>query len=521
MKKKVMLFILMGVIIFVAGCQPTPEKSSVVSKSGGLNKESIADPLKKDETVIIDIPNPWQVSEERSAGRVRIEADLQMDEVKVGNLPVIEMKNHEISAEELTKLVGYFAGEENLYLPEEDIKKDYEEEIEAFQNREGAYGDLVLNTVYHSRIDGLKKALELAPEENSLIRIEKIDFSEAVEDEAWEAVQSASLSEEEMEILLQKRQQPIFFNADVGERRMAHIQTENYKESFANSSKFKWWMGDIALNEDTLQEWTERSQAYADGSSGAYYPQLLEQLNIYQSLLEQESISESEGQKQAQAILEDLGVEKIELSQTQKALWFPEGTFTKSNIQISDNQMLTADYEKAETGYEFIYTRGFGGISAGQLRGSIVGDSASGTQAYAPPFPIEKISVVITGSGVKSFSWEGICEDAGVVAENTKLLSFEDIEERMLDYIYYNYTMLAQPAEDKTKFTYTISDLTLGYTYVPAYKKPKNAWLIPAWFVKAKEYMDGTLENGKAYERRTVEVMVNALDGGLIAYPDS
>lgn len=521
MKKIAVLFVLLSGIIFIAGCQPTPEESSVVNKSEGLNKESITKPLKKDETILIDIPRTWQVSEERSAGRAKIEADLQINEIKVGNLPVTEMKNHEISADELEKLVDYFAGEEELYQPQEDIKKDYEDEIESFKNREGAYGDLVLNTIYQSYIDGLKEAVELAPEKETLTKIEKIVFSEKAEHKAWEAAQAASLSEENMDFLLKKRKQPIFFDADVGQERKAHIQVENYTEALANSSNFQWWMGDTALNEETVQEWIDRSQAYADGSSGAYYPKLLEQLSIYQDLFEMESLPEQEGQEQAQAILNDLEIEKMELSQTQKALWFPEDTYKKSNIQLANNQMLMADYEKAETGYEFVYTRGSGGISAGQLRGSIVGDAASGVQAYAPPFPIEKISIVVTESGVKSFSWEGMCEEAGIVAENTKLLAFENIEERLLDYIYYNYTMLAQPEESKTSFTYTISDLTLGYTYVPAYKNPKNAWLVPAWFVKAKEYMDGTLENGKAYERGTVEVMVNALDGGLIAYPDA
>lgn len=521
MKKIVEIFILLSSIIFITGCQPTPEESSVVSKSDGLNEEFIAKPLQTDETILIDIPRPWQVSEERSAGRVKLEANLQTDEIRVGNLPVMEMKNHEISAEELEELVNYFAGEEELYQPQQDIKKDYEDEIASYKNREGVYGDLVLHTVYQSRIDGLEEAAELAPEEEALKKIEEIVFSEKAVDQAWEVVQAASLSEEDMDFLLKKRKQPVFFDADVGQERKAHIEVENHTDALANSSSFRWWMGDTAFNEETVQEWIDRSVAYSDGSNGAYYPTLLEQLNIYQKLLEQERIPQQEGQEQAQAILKDLGIEKMELSQTREALWFPQGTYKNSNIQLTDNQMLTADEEKAETGYEFVYTRGSGGISSGQLRGSIVGDAASGVQAYAPPFPIEKISIVVTESGVKSFFWDGMCEEVGIVAENTKLLAFADIEKRLLDYIYYNYTMMAQPEENKTKFTYTISDLTLGYTYVPAYKNPQNAWLVPAWLVKAREYVDATLENGKAYERGTVEVMVNALDGGLIAYPDS
>lgn len=242
MKKILKIFILLNSIIFITGCQPTPEESSVVSKSDGLNEEFIAKPLQTDETNLIDIPRPWQVTEERSAGRVKLEADLQTDEIRVGNLPVMEMKNHEISAEELEELVNYFAGEEELYQPQQDIKKDYEDEIASYKNREGAYRDLVLHTVYQSRIDGLEEAAELAPEEEDL----------------------------------KKRKQPVFFDADVGQEREAHIQAENYTDALANSSSFRWWMGDTVLNEETVQEWIDRSVAYSDGSNGAYYPALLE-----------------------------------------------------------------------------------------------------------------------------------------------------------------------------------------------------------------------------------------------------
>ncbi|MDO4339074.1 MAG: DUF6034 family protein [Eubacteriales bacterium] len=521
MRKIVMLFALLGGFTFISGCQPTPEESAVVSKLEGLDKESIAEPLKNDETVTIDIPQPWKVSEKRSADRVRIEADLRMDEIKVGNLPVMEMKNHEMSAEELEKLVEYFAGDEKLYQPETDTRKDYQKEIECIKNREGAYADPVLYSVYQSRVEGLEEALELAPEKESFTEINKIDFTEKTEDKAWEKVQAATLTEEELESMLKKRKQDIYFEADAGQERTSHIQAENYRDTLANSSYFKWWTGDISLNEETIQRWITTANVNAEGIGNTYYLQRKERLEDYEKLVKQESFQTQEGLEKAEIVLKELGIRQMKLSHTQKALWFPDGTFSNYNIELLDSQILSSDLENAETGYEFTFTRGFGGLSAGQLQGSVVGDTASGVNAYAPPFPVEKISVVVTKSGVRSFIWEGICEEAGTVAENTKLLAFEDIEKRLLDYIYYSYTMLAQPADNKTKFTYTIYDLSLGYTYVPAFKNPQNAWLVPAWFVKAKEYIDAKAEGGKAYERGTVEVMVNALDGGLIAYPDS
>lgn len=203
--KKSILLLLLGGMILLAGCQPTPEKSAVVSKSDGLSEESVAKSLKGNETKIIDIPQHLKVSEKRSSDRVSIEADLTLEEIEVGNLPVMEMKNHEMSVAELEALVEYFAKEEDLYQTQKDIKKDYENEIEAFKNREGAYGDLILNTIYQSRIDGLEEAAELAEEEENLKEIEEIVFSEKPEDKAWETAQAASLPEEDRDSILKKK----------------------------------------------------------------------------------------------------------------------------------------------------------------------------------------------------------------------------------------------------------------------------------------------------------------------------
>ena len=110
-------------------------------------------------------------------------------------------------------------------------------------------------------------------------------------------------------------------------------------------------------------------------------------------------------------------------------------------------------------------------------------------------------------------------QEEKIIAENVKLLSFEEIESRLIDQVKYLYPS-SQPAEDTTVFTYNVVTAELGYTYVPAYKKPENAWLVPAWFFTVTESEDTTPELGTAGQKnedyQTTWVVLNATDGGRI-----
>ena len=521
MRKIIISMILIGSILFSMGCQATPEENAVVNKSAGLDEKVIAEPMKSNEKIIISIPEHWKALEKRSADRVTISVDLSMDEIEVGNLPVIEMKNHSMSKDDLEKLVEYFTGEQVLYQPYIDVKQDYEREIESIKKQEGAYADPILYSSYQSDIKSLESAVELAPMVENSVKLQNIEFKKKEEDKAWQEVAFAPLTDQQKDSLIKKREQNIYFDADVGEKREAHIQAENYLNTLANSSSFKWWYGDITIDDTLVNLWMEDAQTRVDVYGTEYDLQYMKQIIPYQNFLKSVSFDSKEVLMQAEKVLKELEIKDVELSQIQKAMWFPKGAFSKSNVENLQNQIWKADLNQTEIGYEYIYTRGSGGIFADQMKGSTAGDVATSNEAYAPPFPVEKISIVVTESGLKSFLWEGMCEKVDTIAENTKLLSFEKMQEKLFDYVYYKYTMLGQPEESQTKFTYTIYDIDLGYTYIPAFQNPSNAWLIPAWFVKAEEYIDATVEGGKSYSRGTQEIMVNALDGGLIAYPVS
>lgn len=91
--------------ITLSGCQETPEESAVVSKADGISEAVVCESLKEGETRETDIPAHWEFEEKKSNDRVIIQADLNLVEQSIGNLPVIEMKSHELTQEEMKGLI--------------------------------------------------------------------------------------------------------------------------------------------------------------------------------------------------------------------------------------------------------------------------------------------------------------------------------------------------------------------------------------------------------------------------------
>lgn len=125
--------------------------------------------------------------------------------------------------------------------------------------------------------------------------------------------------------------------------------------------------------------------------------------------------------------------------------------------------------------------------------------------------PVEQIYIVVTEDGIRSFKWKGMSQEEKIVTENVKLLAFDEIENRLIDQVKYLYPS-SQPAEDKTIFGYDVATVELGYTYIPAYKNPQNAWLVPAWFFTISESEDTTAELGTAGKNRRISDRLHCIE---------
>ena len=181
--------------------------------------------------------------------------------------------------------------------------------------------------------------------------------------------------------------------------------------------------------------------------------------------------------------------------------------YKAKEIGFGEDYLWQVDLTQAVAGYQYTFSPYVNGIPAKQEYGSVAEQT---TESYKPPFPVETINIVVTKDGVQSFQWEGMTEDVKTIADNTKLLPFETIQNQLADQIFYWYSQMGQPENDFTQFIYKVTDAELVYTYIPAYGEPEDAWLVPAWVFTVSETSNG-LETPW-----TNRFVINALDGGVI-----
>lgn len=501
-----------GIACFVlTGCQKTPEESAVVSKEDGLSKNMIAKPLEAGETRKTDIPAHWQMEELRNKDRMLLQADLDLEEKKLGNLPVIEMKNHVLTEEELKALVEYFTEGEKLYERQPYTKDVYEEVISRIENGEGMYA-----ASYHW-LEQLKikqsaeSGMERAPEKSALQEKKKIEFTTRFVDEGYEkAVMEQVGAALEGFDLYENRDEKVWFEADaggVGPERKARIKAETYDPEVGNSSSFSWTTG---LESYSYQEFDSKRMFFAYQMENTFTPQMLEQMDLFEERYTNSTFDKAAGAAQAEQVIKELWSADMSLSSEEQVLWFPQNSYTEGSDRIGETNDLwwMADPAATECGYRYIFSREIGGLNV------MVGNTAvieTTEKMYSPPFPAETITSTVTESGVKSFVWEGMSEEVKLITENTELLPFEKIQERLAEQIFYWYSgcTAGQPEDDPTQFQYRVTDARMGYTYITAYKNPEHAWLVPAW-----SFM--VIEGNSGEDMQYLSYLIEALEGRAI-----
>ena len=50
--------------------------------------------------------------------------------------------------------------------------------------------------------------------------------------------------------------------------------------------------------------------------------------------------------------------------------------------------------------------------------------SSQETPSYIPSFSLETINIIVTESGVKSFTWNSMTDEVEMIAKNTRLVDF-------------------------------------------------------------------------------------------------
>lgn len=504
MKKCICVSLVIGVVMLGSvGCQSTPDEAVVVDKSEGIAKENII-PVENNIPKDLDIPEHWEEEIERNDGQVVVSADYDMQIEEIYNTPVYLCEIELIDEKMLEKLCTYFS-EGNVLYEEQLMTKDeliyQKEKMESyFGNWAFFRSDYYNLEELRNKIKRVEELIEKAPSEKEKLKyIDKISFSPPYQTE-YEYVMQRGKRWDGWNSWYYDTDKKIGFLArvDCGERDNPIIRALNYDDEVGSTTQFLYsngyWIDEITLENDMLFQKDM-------GTGGKIYKEYLE--NLEKHMQEEASISKEEALEIVDNLLEELSINDVKVAECVKV------------IGNSNNEawMGLDDLSKVESGYSiYLYPELENIIGYNQPYANLVYDLPETT--YAPRFLTEQIHIVITENGIQKFEWTDISERIETIAENTKLLSFNEIKEKLADHFLYQRIGIGTTRDDGYRYRYDIVDVQFRATYVNAYNNPKKTWLVPVWVFVTKD--KGIEPGGREYGLADSSVVINAIDGGIV-----
>lgn len=501
-KKKLIIAALILMNVFIAtSCAKTPDKKVVVDKSEGLSKESII-PEEKDTPKDLKVPEHWKETMERSDGYVTVEADCQMEISEIYNTPVYSYEMAPMTEERLKALCDYFADGDKLYEEPAMTKSELQVQKDKMDSRRGDWGrcDAGAISAMAERVDEL---IGKAPQERTCNYIEAALTAPRQSEKEYVREQSpfpvdknsAYYYDTEEEIGLKAR-------VDRGAEVNPVIHGMDFNDKLGSTSNFLFSQGTY-IDEKWMESTLKNQEIFGFGEEYGNY------LNRLQEDWEQtidESFSREDALKEAEKVLEALSLEDYAVTECYKAI----GSAEYESWSGLDEENLPL-----EMGYS-IYMLPKAGDVIGYEQPFQEPQTDLPEMIYAPPFSTEKIHMIITKEGIRLFEWTNISQRKDEIAANTKLLSFEEMKEKMADHLLY--AALSGYRQDDKKdgysYRYKVKDAQLRAANIPAYEDPTAAWLVPVWVFQLEyEFLTPKKEATRFSDKI---VVLNAIDGGYI-----
>ncbi len=506
-----MLALLLLLCCFTTACQPTPAKPVVANKSGGITAKMIADPLPPGAVKDVDAPQHWKESMTRLNGHmiIDVDTDVKIPE-NLSDTPVYKIEQAELTQQRLSELTHYFVGDSKLYKPLPMTSFEGLTQLQKIKDGTGLYGEHNFEARKHMA-DKLQELIDEASASTERTYTD-LSFTQPYDSE-YKVVIDAWLKAEGVDgILKPKGEKYVNVYAETGEEYEPTISASTYDDFAAIPSNFTFaYPGDI-LTADDIKQINMSHEMY----NNPYYT-IEETLQNYLATANQHfselgnvinSVSEEPEQalSAAQKALDDLGIVDVSLDNIQKGVWLPR--------QPQEWDELSTPTSKAQGGYSIVFSR-----SADQLAGfraNYNGMNAKEMLTYTPPFLVEQISMFISDGKILQFDWRSMSQAIETVAANTNLLSFEEIKERLADYLSYNFSYTGP---DNESFSIDIVDAQLRSSQITAKDDPFRAWLVPSWVFKIRLDYDES-HNTSTIISADYPCEINALDGGIIT-PES
>lgn len=486
----------------LVSCAKNPEKRIVVDKAEGLSKESVL-PNEKDVPKDLGVPEHWQETMDRSNGFVTIEADCQVWIPEVYNTPVYLYKMRPVTNKLLKRLCDYFSGGDRLYEEPAMTKEALQAQRNSMVSLSGDwswYSERSLKPMLE-RVDEL---IQKAPKEEERRYIKAELMAPYQTEEEYVKEKSMYVSRQNSDYYFDTGKKIGFMaRGDKGRTVNPIIRAIDYDEELGSTSNFLYRQGTF-VDEKWMEHTLSNQEIF--GYEGEAYNEYLNRLNDALGQTESDMFQREDALREANKILKALSLEGYRVADCVKAVGSPESE-SWACLDEADLKMVR--------GYSVYLS-----LEAGDLVGYAQPLQQPYLElpetTYAPSFSTEQIHMVLTEEGIQLFEWTNLGEQEDEIAENTKLLSFDEIKEEMADHLLYR--AVADGGEEAKalgdRYRYTVTGVQLRAVNISAYEEPKAVWLVPAWVFSLK--YDVTFSQQTTMKGNDIELVLNAIDGGYV-----
>ena len=181
----------------------------------------------------------------------------------------------------------------------------------------------------------------------------------------------------------------------------------------------------------------------------------------------QPEISMDQAQEISDAFIKEMGLSHMVLATTELAVRL-------QGVAVADGD--AAPSQNNETAYVLRYRREVNGATITYSRDS--GSSVEEEEAYVAGWPYESILFVINDDGIVEFQWISPYTEPNIVTEDTKLLTFPEIQQVFEKMILIKNSWID---DTSTKVQMDVDTVQLGLMRITDPDQRNSGILIPVW----------------------------------------
>lgn len=485
-QKSILLTILTLVFIFLSACQPTPEDSSVIGKKTDLvemvldaNEESDIEADSEDELTNIE-ESKVIVEEQIKKINGHIEMEIDPNELvtikvdadvispELDKIPFVRVRPKNFNQEQFNTFIEYCAGGEPVYY----VKTGTDGHINVSKEEIEAMLPILKGYLLNDNLPDYKVS---------------------------HAQHFIELYEEGYEHAVNKADEKLY------EGLIENTPIQNGSQ-FTN---LKCYLGKECAASLTLmqsEDGTLSQMRFYNSDFGSSY-------NTYEPYEGTDSqrieISYEEAQNKALDFVRAIDGQDSNM------------VIVESNICYSIGTFANYSKETSPQAYRFSFARQYNGVEIPNMPYLYGGSTEQTAQYNVRIFP-ESLDIIISNEGFNSIIWDSYTEKIEVLAEDTPLKAFDEIQDIFIQHCNNEFTWIPQndAFKEQPSVTLSVDKVELNLMTIPEMNNLDNYITVPVWdFVGSMKYNE-EVETQDGYPVRDLYglsiVTINAIDGSII-----